>query len=197
MARLNEYREGLKDTNVANLVLLPWLEKRYWEVWPTAELEGREVITQLPMEWKLRWDPEEVGREQGWYGPDLDATDWLDVRVDSAWEKQAVGEAWAAGHGGDDYDGLAWYRTAFEVPADLEDRKVHLLFGAVDEGATVWVNGDLVGEHPFVNPDDWTTPFAMEFTDVAKFGATNTVVVEVEDRSGAGGVWKPVLLIAE
>jgi hypothetical protein len=197
MARLNEYREGLKDTNVANLVLLPWLEKRYWEVWPTAELEGREVITQLPMEWNLRWDPEEVGREQGWFAPAIDAADWLDVRVDSAWEKQAVGEAWAAEHGGDDYDGLAWYRASFELPADLEDRKVHLLFGAVDEGATVWVNGDLVGEHPFVNPDDWTTPFAMEFTDVAKFGETNTVVVEVEDRSGAGGVWKPVLLVAE
>ncbi|MFO8080942.1 MAG: DUF4838 domain-containing protein [Armatimonadota bacterium] len=195
MARLNEFREGLEDTNVANLVLLPWLERRYWEIWPTEELEGREVVSQLPMEWKLRWDPEEVGREEGWFDPTIDATDWHDVRVDAPWEKQPVGEAWREEHGRD-YDGLAFYRVSFDVPEDLRGQKVHLLFGAVDEGATVWVNGELLGEHPFVNPDDWTTPFAMEFTDVARFGETNTVVVQVEDRSGAGGVWKPVLLLA-
>ncbi|MGI5819949.1 MAG: DUF4838 domain-containing protein [Armatimonadota bacterium] len=196
MARLNEFRASLEDTNVANLVLLPWLEMRYWEVWPTEELEGREVISQLPMDWKLRWDPEEVGREQGWFDPAIDAGGWHDVRVDAPWEKQPVGEAWRIEHGRD-YDGLAFYRVSFELPEKLRGRAVHLLFGAVDEGATVWVNGELIGERPFVNPDDWTTPFAMEFTDVAEFGATNTVVVQVEDRSGAGGVWKPVLLIAE
>jgi hypothetical protein len=196
MARLNEFRKGIEDTNVANLVLLPWLEKRYWEVWPTAELKGREVIAALPMDWKLRWDPEEVGREQGWFDPALDAADWLDVRVDGPWEKQPVGAAWREEHA-KDYDGLAFYRVGFQVPADLRGRRLYLLFGAVDESATVWVNGELVGEHPFVNPDDWTTPFAMQFTDVARFGEQNTVVVQVEDRSGAGGVWKPVLLVAE
>jgi hypothetical protein len=196
MARLNEFRNGLEDTNVANLVLLPWLERRYWEVWPTEELRGREVISTLPTEWKLRWDPEEVGRDQRWFDPALDATDWLDVRVDSAWEKQPVGAAWREEHGRD-YDGLAFYRVSFEVPEALRGRRLYLLFGAVDEGATVWVNGELVGMHAFVNPDDWTTPFAMEFTDAARIGEANTVVVEVEDRSGAGGVWKPVLLVAE
>lgn len=196
MARLNEFRKGLEYTNVANLVLLPWLEKRYWEVWPTEELEGREVVSQLPMDWKLRWDPEEVGRERRWFDPGLAATDWADVRVDSAWEKQPVGAAWREANG-KDFDGLAFCRVSFEVPEALRGRKVFLLFGAVDEGAAVWVNGEPVGEHPFVNPDDWTTPFAMEFTDVARFGEANTVVVEVSDRSGAGGVWKPVLLVAE
>ena len=175
MAKLNQFRKGLEDTNVANLILLPWLERRYWEVWPTEELEGREIISALPMDWKLRWDPDEVGRAQGWQDPATDAGDWLGVRVDSAWEKQPVGVAWREEHGRD-FDGLAFYRVDFEVPAELQGRKVYVLFGAVDEGATVWVNGTLVGEHPFLSPDDWTTPFAMEFTDVARFGEPNTVV---------------------
>ena len=197
MARLNEFRASIEDTNVANLILLPWLEKRYWDVWPTEELAGREVVSQLPMDWKLRWDPEEVGRERGWHDPAQPVTDdWHDVRVEGQWEKQPVGEAWRLEHGRD-YDGLAFYRADFEVPEELRGRRVHLLFGAVDEAATVWVNGELIGERPFIHPDDWTTPFAMEFTTAARFGAPNTVIVEVENRAGLGGVWKPVLLIAE
>ncbi len=196
VARLDRVREELEGTNVANFLLAKWLERRYWDRWPTEELVGKEIVGQLPVQWRLRWDPDEVGRAQGWFDPALDATDWVAVSVESAWEKQAAGEAWRAEHGRD-YDGLAWYRVEFEVPEGLRERKVYLLFGAVDEGATVWANGRLIGEHPFVNPDDWTAPFTMEFTDAARFGAENTVVVLVEDRSGAGGVWKPVLLVAE
>lgn len=194
--RLDRMRAQMVGTNVANLPLMRWLETRYFERWPTTELEGREVVAQLPLEWRLRWDPDEVGRVQGWFDPALDAADWLPVTVKSAWEKQPVGAAWREEHARD-YDGLAWYRVQFEVPEALRGRRVFLVFGAVDEGATVWVNGQLIGEHPFINEADWTTPFAMEFTDAAQFGAQNTVAVLVEDRSGAGGVWRPVLLLAE
>jgi len=196
LGRLDRMRAQMAGSSVANLPMIQWLETRYFERWPTAELEGREIIGQLPLEWRLRWDPEEVGQAQGWFDPAIDAADWLEVSVRSAWEKQPVGEAWREEHGRD-YDGLAWYRVEFDVPEALRGRRVFLLFGAVDEGATVWVNGQLVGEHPFIHEADWTTPFAMEFTDAARFGEANTVVVLVEDRTGAGGVWRPVLLVAE
>ncbi len=196
LGRLDRMRAQMAGGSVANLPMMQWLETRYFERWPTAELEGRDIIGQLPLQWRLRWDPEEVGQAEGWFDPAIDATDWLPVSVKSAWEKQPVGEAWRGEHGRD-YDGLAWYRVQFDVPEALRGRRVFLLFGAVDEAATVWVNGQLVGEHPFVHEADWTTPFTMEFTDAARFGEANTVAVLVEDRSGAGGVWRPVLLVAE
>ncbi len=196
LGRLDRMRAQMAGGSVANLPMMQWLETRYFERWPTAELEGRDIIGQLPLQWRLRWDPEEVGQAEGWFDPAIDATDWLPVSVKSAWEKQPVGETWRGEHGRD-YDGLAWYRVQFDVPEALRGRRVFLLFGAVDEAATVWVNGQLVGEHPFVHEADWTTPFTMEFTDAARFGEANTVAVLVEDRSGAGGVWRPVLLVAE
>lgn len=196
VAALDRFRESIEGKNVTNLVLARWLEKRYWSRWPTTELVGREIVSELPRQWRLRWDPDEVGRARGWFEPATDVSAWVPVTVDAPWEKQPAGAAWREAHQRD-YDGLAWYRVEFEVPETLQGCRLYLLFGAVDEGATVWVNGQLVGEHPFVNPDDWTTPFIMEFTNAAHPGGTNTLVVLVEDRSGAGGVWKPVLLVAE
>lgn len=196
LGRLDRMRVAMAGSSVANLPMMQWLETRYFERWPTAELEGREIIGQLPLDWRLRWDPQEVGQAEGWFDPAIDDAGWLPVSVKSAWEKQPVGAAWREEHGRD-YDGLAWYRVEFDMPEALRGRRVFLLFGAVDEAATVWVNGQLVGEHPFVNEADWITPFVMEFTDAARFGEANTVVVLVEDRSGAGGVWRPVLLVAE
>ncbi len=73
-----------------------------------------------------------------------------------------------------------------------------LYFGAVDESCKVWVNGKFAGEHPFVKPDDWRTSFPIEITDCIDWNRpTQLVVVRVEDKSGAGGIWKPVWLVSK
>jgi beta-galactosidase/beta-glucuronidase len=43
-------------------------------------------------------------------------------------------------------DGL-WYRRTFRVPVEWTGRRVLLHFGAVDWGATVWLDGQKVGSH--------------------------------------------------
>ena len=111
------------------------------------------------------------------------------------WEKQEVGKQWKKEHG-KDYDGLAWYRTRFKLPAGAEGKRLFLFFGAVDEGATVWLNGQLVGEHPFVKPSDWYSSFEMEISEQVRFDRPNVLVVLVEDRSGLGGVWKKVRVVS-
>ncbi len=194
-AELDAFRESIMTDNAVNMVVANWTEKRYWQRWPTAMLQDKQIVDSLPVTWKLQWDPDEVGADEQWFADDLDTAGWLSVETDRAWEKQAVGEAWRAAHG-KDYDGLAWYRTEFTLPAELAGKQVWLAFGAVDEGATVWVNGQLAGAHPFVQPDDWTTPFLMDIKPMARYNAPNTVTVLVEDRSGAGGVWRPVLVVA-
>ena len=44
-------------------------------------------------------------------------------------------------------DERLWYRRTFTVPAEWQDRRVLLHFGAVDWHAKVFVNGQEVGEH--------------------------------------------------
>ncbi|TFF97021.1 MAG: hypothetical protein EU547_05475, partial [Promethearchaeota archaeon] len=40
-----------------------------------------------------------------------------------------------------------WYRRVLELPSSWEDNHILLHFGAVDWEATVWVNGERMGQH--------------------------------------------------
>jgi len=165
----------------------------------THALGGRTPLAVLPAVWFFQWDPQNVGERERWFAADFDhrRRKWLRAQVFKAWEQQDVGKAWAREHDGKDYDGVAWYRTSFDVPAEARGKKVSLLFGAVDESCKVWINGELVGEHPFVKPDDWKTPFEIDISRAVRFGRPNVVAVRVEDNAGLGGVWRLVWLLAE
>jgi beta-galactosidase/beta-glucuronidase len=56
-----------------------------------------------------------------------------------------------------------WYRRDVELPANEEGERWLLHFGAIDYGATVWVNGIYVGEHEGGN-----TPFNFDVTDFVR-----------------------------
>ncbi|NLO04402.1 MAG: hypothetical protein GX131_01095, partial [candidate division WS1 bacterium] len=83
------------------------------------------------------------------------------------------------------------------MPAEFEGREIYLYFGAVDESCWVYVNGQLAGEHIFRESNDWNTPFEIRidpFLDPAQ--NRQQIRVRVEDRSGAGGIWKRVWLVS-
>lgn len=69
----------------------------------------------------------------------------------------------------------AWYRKHFRLEQSDSDKRLTLYFGAVQTKATVWVNGCLMG-HSFTG----YTPFEIDITDVARFGADNLVALYVE-----------------
>ena len=70
---------------------------------------------------------------------------------------------------------VVWYRTKFRLPEAYRGRRIKLNFGAVDYRATVWMNGEVVGEHR-----GGYTPFSCDVTESLK--AENVVVVRAEDR---------------
>jgi len=119
---------------------------------------------------------------QNWYEPDFDDSAWATIHIEEAWEPQ-----------GHEYDGVAWYRGWFDLPAQPEHLAVEIRFGAVDEEAWVWVNGQYVGQHD-VGPEGWDRPFTLDVTTELKWGARNQITVRVFDSAYAGGVWKPVQL---
>ena len=160
-------------------------------------LGDREPIAVLPASWYFRFDPDDAGEREGWHKREYDPRrdKWPKAQVYRWWESNAVGKKWREEHG-KDYDGVAWYRVRFKVPGDRGGRRFLLLFGAVDEACKVWLNGQLVGEHPYVEPDDWKTPFEFDVTEQLVDGS-NHVAVRVVDNAGAGGIWKLVWLLAE
>jgi len=69
-----------------------------------------------------------------------------------------------------------WYRRRFDRPALNAEQRLMLRFGAVDNEATVWVNGIRVGDHT-----GGYTPFAFDITDASEGNAQVEVVVRALD----------------
>ena len=115
----------------------------------------------------------------------------------ATWQQQVAGKEWLKQHNGNDYVGFAWYRTAFTVDPKNAGNKLSLLFGAVDEGCKIWLNGKQIVERPFPykgNTNSWLEAFEVDITGVVRFDRPNNLSVRVENGTGPGGIWKPVWL---
>ncbi|HET6500737.1 MAG TPA: glycoside hydrolase family 2 TIM barrel-domain containing protein [Amycolatopsis sp.] len=77
------------------------------------------------------------------------------------------------------HDDVMTYRRAFTVPPSWHGQRVLLHFGAVDQTATVWVNGTRVATH-----EGGYTEFSADITDALKPGAQE-IVVRAEDHDEA------------
>jgi beta-mannosidase len=67
-----------------------------------------------------------------------------------------------------------WYRKQFVVPKADAGKLLRLVFEGVDYFATVWLNGEKLGEH-----EGCYVPFSYDVSSKLKYGAENLVVVKV------------------
>jgi hypothetical protein len=153
--------------------------------------------------WRFRTDPREVGEQEGWQQPAHDDSGWRRLRVPGYWEEQGVtdprpgepprpknGLAWT------DYDGVAWYRLRFIVPAAWEGRDLVLRLGSVDDEDRTFLNGHLVGEtgkgieRAVMVQRRYRVPAAH-----VRFGRENVLAVQVRDGGGPGGLIGPLLTL--
>jgi sialate O-acetylesterase len=150
-------------------------------------LATHQVLFNFPSKgWLFKLDPEAAGVGRKWQAPGLDTHDWISFEIRKFWEEQG----WA------NYDGVAWYRHTFTGPALPEGKKIQLVVGAVDESATVWINGEKAGE--FDEGDaGWDKRFSLDVTGKLASGRENQIVFRVLDQAGAGGLWKGIRLLAE
>lgn len=88
--------------------------------------------------WAFQIDPDDLGTKNGWHTSDFSTGQWGEVTVPHTWQ---IDSAHA------DYRAVAWYRRSFEALPTWRDAAVRLQFEAVFHTATVWVNGQLAGEH--------------------------------------------------
>jgi hypothetical protein len=141
-------------------------------------------IFDLPKDdWRFEFDKSNKGARKGWYRDGFDDSGWRTISIGKFWEEQ-VG----------DYDGRAWYRRQFTAPAVEPGKRVFIAFGATDDAARIWLNGQFVGERD--NPMlGWDQPYSMEVTHILRPGQKNLLAVQVIDRGGFGGIWKSVKLM--
>ena len=153
--------------------------------------------------WSFKLDPENVGLKEKWYTlPPSKFSKWgAMLKIDMNWENAKPRKETPADLCKKlaNYNGIAWYATVFQIPADWKEREVYLLFEAVDESCQVFVNGKKAGEHLFINKNDWQTPFSIRIDQCIKYwnpGHHHYVTVRVEDKEGNGGIWKKVHLVS-
>jgi beta-glucuronidase len=129
--------------------------------------------TSLPLsgEWHFAADQKKDGEKQGWAEPAFD---------DSAWETVTVPHTWNVMKAYWDFNGIAWYRRSFTIPAESKDAHLRLRFEAVFYLARVWMNGQYIGQH-----EGGYTPFEFDVSAIAKPGVQNVVAVQVDNMRAA------------
>ena len=84
-----------------------------------------------------------------------------------------------------------------DVPPEFAGRSIQLNFGGVFGRLHVWVNGRFVSYRPFKLP--WwygkaCENFDIDATDAVRAGATNTIVIRVDNEIEWGGIYRRVFL---
>jgi sialate O-acetylesterase len=112
-----------------------------------------------------------------WATPDLDDSSWFTVPVPSNWETT----------GFDGMDGVAWYRTRFELAEDEIELGVKLGLGMIDDSDITWVNGVEVGSMD----NAWNQARLYDVPSRVLRVGENVISVRVEDFQGGGGIAGP------
>src|SRR6478609_5342315 len=99
---------------------------------------------------------------------------------DSRWETISLPHSYNTHDVLDDepdyYRGDTWYRKSIHVPASWSGKEVYIFFEGVNQVATVYVNGKLVGEHI-----GGYTAFRFKLNDVIQFNTSNEITVKVNN----------------
>lgn len=146
------------------------------------------------------------GGAQGAESPDFDDSGWRIVDLPHDWsiedlpgsqspfDKDAISQV----SGGFTTGGTGWYRKSFTIPEDQKNRLVQIQFDGIYMNSEIWLNGELIGRHPY-----GYTSFMLDLTAKIKFGQPNILAVKVMNEgqnsrwySGSGiyrHVWLSVL----
>jgi hypothetical protein len=129
------------------------------------------TVVRLRGPWRFR-----TGDDTRYAARDYDDDTWETIPVPLTWEQ--------AGH--PDYDGSAWYRTHFTLPAASHaPDTLRLDLGKVDDGDETFINGVKVG-----SSSGWRRYRRYAVPAAAlNWGGDNVLAVHVTDTGGPGGLW--------
>jgi beta-galactosidase len=131
--------------------------------------------------------------------PGYDDSGWRSIDVPHDWSIELAPTAGPGTTSGTGFfqGGLGWYRKTFTLPAALAGRRVSVEFDGVYMDSSVYLNGQLLGTHPY-----GYTGFSFDLAGVHADGVTpNVLAVEVRNQlpssrwySGSG-IYRHVRLV--
>ena len=142
--------------------------------------QGREI---LPADagWRFL-----LGDPQGAEAPAFADSSWRSVDLPHDWSIEASPEKKNPSGSGGGYapGGVGWYRRMFTAPARWQGKRVSVEFDGVYRDATVYLNGQKLGMHPY-----GYTSFSFDLTPGLKPGAQNTLAVRVDNSAEPNSRW--------
>lgn len=119
--------------------------------------------------------------------PPKDETEAINIMVPMAWEHQGLPR----------YDGNAWYKKTFTMPADFSDQgqDLVLLLGKIDDFDKTYLNGKLIGTtndgRDFGLSESYNQQRVYSIPEgLLKKGQPNLIEVFVEDTGNIGGIYE-------
>ena len=134
-------------------------------------------VVRLKGPWRFR-----TGDDARYGARDFDDDSWETVPVPATWED--------SGH--PDYDGPAWYRTRFTLPAAPDPQRpppVRVDLGKVDDVDETFINGVRIGGMSGRRSYRRYQVPPLPPANALNWGGENVLAVHVTDSGGAGGLW--------
>ena len=115
--------------------------------------------------WEIIFDDDNLGVEGAWHlNENYDANPGIkEIVVPSCWEEYEK-----------NYEGVAFYRKKFTMPAQWEGKILDLKFDASNYLTQIWLNEQVVGFH-----EGGYTPFSFRIDKLARPGEENILTVRV------------------
>ena len=106
-----------------------------------------------------------LGDPKGAESPSFADSSWRSVDLPHDWSIESKPDKNNPGGAGEGYfpGGVGWYRKTFQAPADWKGKRVTIEFDGVYQNATVYLNGNKLGTHPY-----GYTAFAFDLTPALK-----------------------------
>lgn len=142
----------------------------------------------------------------GWKFTTGDDPAWSDPSfADTGWRDWSVPDNWGDHTDLSSYDGFAWYRKTFTLPArpdQITDSAVVAALGKIDDADQAFLNGREIGRtggFPPTFDSTWEVPREYYPADgLLNWGGSNTLAIRVYDGTGGGGFYQgPVGLFSK
>jgi beta-galactosidase len=148
---------------------------------PAKTASGPRMVFFVDADWKFALgDPADAA------SPKFDDDSWRTLTVPHDWsiegppnEKNPTG-----GGGGYFPAGIGWYRKSFMAPPRWKGKRVCLEFDGVAGEATVYLNGQKIGVHPYAY-----TSFRFDITSQLNPAGKNLLAVRVDNSSQPNSRW--------
>lgn len=178
---------GIINDNWGGSRIEPWMDAQTAAVMPDqikADVERHDVAEakaiaatrqHLAQHWQnvLGANPADAAQAR-YAAAKLDQRGWQPIKVPDYWESQ--------GYYG--MDGIAWYRTSFELSAADAAAGVTLGLGMIDDSDHAWVDGRLIGS----TDNGWDKSRVYRVAPGVLKAGRHTLAIRVDDLGAGGGI---------